>query len=335
MLEFLKMAPQKPKRQTPDPAAPRATKTASSVPQYRNYPPQPVGPPEVVSPIWLVKAFAIMIMVALVCGYACLCLLLYQGEWQLILHPKQTSTMPASIAEMPVKVLHFGMDESGKPQLTGWSVAAAPGARYAGLTVLYLPSGDGSLVDSVSTLAMLHELGVNVFAFDYRGYGQSVAVHPNQARMMQDADWAFEYLTRTRGVPEQQIAPYGVGVGTSMATHLAAIHAGIPALILDSPGTDPLAIVLADPRTKYLPVRALMHDSFPLAGPLATLKTPKLLFEANKGSAAFSTASDPKVIVSELTDRTNPRYPAMMTEYLSRFFDQHLPATPAPQMKPK
>jgi hypothetical protein len=45
----------------------------------------PRSPLEVVDPIWLVKALALSLVAALICVYATLCLLVYQGEWQLVL----------------------------------------------------------------------------------------------------------------------------------------------------------------------------------------------------------------------------------------------------------
>ena len=204
-------------------------------------PPQPV-PPDVVSPIWLIKAIALTIVAALLCGYLTLCLLFYQGQWQLVLHPTRTSASAASIAGIPYELIRFAPDESATPQLTGWWIPAAPGSRYAAITILFLPDGNGSLVNSTPVLASLHNLGLNVFAFDYRGYGQSAATRPNQQSMTQDADSAWQYLTATRAISAQRILPYGTGVGTALATHLAANHNAIPALILDTPRADLLEV---------------------------------------------------------------------------------------------
>src|SRR5580700_8199254 len=121
-------------------------------------PPQP-APPDVVSPIWLVKAIALTIVTALFCGYLSFCLLFYQGQWQLVLHPTLTSAAPVSIAGVPYQVIHFSPDESATPQLTGWWIPATPGARYANATVLFLTSGDGSLANFTPTLAALHNVG--------------------------------------------------------------------------------------------------------------------------------------------------------------------------------
>ena len=160
---------------------------------------------EVVSPIWLVKAIAVTIVAALFCGYLTFCLLFYQGQWQLILHPTRTSSAPTSIAGIPYQLVHFGPDESATPQLTGWWIPAAPGARYANTTILFLPGSEGSLTNSITTLTSLHNVGLNIFAFDYRGYGQSAPTHPSQLNMTRDVDSAWQYLTTSRAIPAQQI----------------------------------------------------------------------------------------------------------------------------------
>src|SRR5437868_3074689 len=134
--------------------------------------PQP-APPEVVSPAWLITALVLTMVAALVCGYLTLCLLFYQGQWQLVLRPTRTSAGPTSIAGIPYELVRFDPDESATPQLTGWWIPAAAGSRYAPIIILFLPDGNGSLVNSIPSLASLHNLGLNVFAFDYRGYGQS------------------------------------------------------------------------------------------------------------------------------------------------------------------
>jgi uncharacterized protein len=290
--------------------------------------------PEVVSPLWLLKAIAATIIAALVCGYLTLCLLFYQGQWQLVLHPTRTSTPPASIAGIPYELIHFGPDESATPQLTGWWIPSSPDAHYAHTTILFLPGADGSLADSVPTLASLHNLGLNVFAFDYRGYGQSAATRPSQQNMSHDADSAWQYLTNSRALPARQIIPYGTGVGASLATQLAANHPTIPALILDAPHADLLEAAQRDPRARLLPVRLLFHEHFPLAAPLSTLKTPKLLLSRSAPpDQSFRTAADPKLTV-ELPSPSDSLYNQSLTRFLDQYVAQYLPPTPAQQLVP-
>jgi pimeloyl-ACP methyl ester carboxylesterase len=285
---------------------------------------------ETVDPAWLLKAFAFTILAALLCAYLTFCLLFYQGQWQLVLHPTRTAASPQSIAGIPYELIHFGPDESAVPQLTGWWIASAPGGRYANATLLFLPGSDGSLADAIPTLASLHNLGINVFAFDYRGYGQSAATRPNQQKMTQDADSAWQYLNISRHIPAEQIVLYGTGVGASLATHLAANHAASPALILDSPHADLLDVALHDPRSKLVPVRLLFHERFPLAEPLRMLHTPKLLLSLTASpSEAFRTAADPKRTV-ELSAPSE----ALYQQSLTRFLDEYVAPSPIPQLVP-
>ncbi|MEI9980556.1 MAG: alpha/beta hydrolase [Edaphobacter sp.] len=288
------------------------------------------APQEDISPIWLLKAIALTILAALFCGYLTLCLLFYQGQWQLVLHPTHTSAPPAFIAGAPYELLRFDPGDSATPQLTGWWIPVDPGGRYAHLTVLFLPDGDGSLANSIPTLAALHSLGINVFAIDYRGYGQSAALHPSQQTLTHDADAALRYLTNSRSIAAERIIPYGIGTGTSLAATLAAKQQAIPAVILDNPRADLLDAALHDPRASLLPVRLLFHERFPLAQPLSALKTPKLLLSRTPQlDPAFHTAADPKLTV-ELTAPSTLSF----NQSLSRFLDGYLPPAPIPALVP-
>jgi pimeloyl-ACP methyl ester carboxylesterase len=297
-------------------------------PKQKKRSPQQAAQPEVVNPVWLIKAILFTVLAALFCGYLTFCLLFYQGQWQLVLHPVRTTASPQSIAGSPYELIHFGPDESATPQLTGWWIPASPGGRYAHTTILFLPGADGSLADSIPTLASLHNLGLNVFAFDYRGYGQSAATHPTQQNMTQDTDSAWRYLNTSRAIPPQQIVPYGTGAGASLAAHLAAAHPTLPALILDSPHTDLLDQALSDRRSSLIPVHLLFHERFPLTQPLSSLRTPKLLISRTSTPAeAFRNAAAPKLAVEFATPSE-----ALYNQSLTRFLDQYLPPAPVPQL---
>ncbi|SFS16356.1 hypothetical protein SAMN05421771_2900 [Granulicella pectinivorans] len=289
----------------------------------RPAPQQPPAQIEVVNPIWLLKAVGVVAVAALFCGYLTLCLLFYQGQWQLILHPTRTTQPLIGLPGLSAEPVHFDAAESGAPRLSGLWIAAPALTHYPGLTVLYLRGGDTSLAQSpndAKSITLLHDLGLNVFAFDYRGYGQSDATRPNQARMAEDAAHALQYLNESRQIPNAKIVIYGNGVGASLATTLASLHADLPALILDSPGPPPIAIAEADPRVSELPVRLLFHEDFSLAA-LTFLKTPKLLISypaaAASIPAAFLAAADPKTTLELRPGNTDP-----LSGSIVRFLDQ-------------
>ena len=308
---------------------PRPTSTRNPKPDNRTRSSPSTDPPEIVSPIWLVKAIALTVVAAVFCGYLTFCWIFYQGQWQFVLNPTRTTSSPQSIAGIPYELIRFGPDESATPQLTGWWIPSDPG-RYSHLTIVFLPDGNGSLVDSIPPLASLHDLGINVFAFDYRGYGQSVAIRPSQQSLTHDADSAWLYLTTSRHLPAQNIIPYGTGTGTSLATRLSAIHSVIPTLILDAPRADLLSVAQHDSRARLIPVRLLFHERFPLAQPLSTLRTPKLLLSrTTMPDQAFLSASDPKLTVEFATPD-----PALYDQSLTRFLDQYLPPAPLSALVP-
>jgi uncharacterized protein len=285
---------------------------------------------EQVSPAWLAKAIALVVLAAAICTYLSLCLLFRQGQWQLVLHPIHADSAPPNTPD----VVRFAPDDSGTPQLTGLWLPASPHARYASTTILFLPGGDGSRSDSDSdsTIQTLHQLGLNILAFDYRGYGFSANLHPSQQRMTDDAESAWRYLTSIRSIAPEKIIPYGAGVGASLAAHLARNHPETPALILDSPYTDLLPIAQSDPRTRLLPVRLLFHERFPLAEPLSTLTKPKLLImRTNTTPSAFQSAADPKITV-QLQAVPGSQY----EEAIRRFLDESLAESlaPAPPLMP-
>lgn len=297
---------------------------------------------EIVDPIWLIKALGLTLVAALICVYATFCLLVYQGAWQFILHPVRTIDRTPASAGLNYADVRFGATDTGQPLLTGWWIPAqsapSPGSppslhtvpKYTAFTILYLHDGSGSLSDTIPALARLHCAGLNVFAIDYRGFGASDAsVHPSGVRMDEDAAAALNYLTSARHIPAHNIVPYGEGLGATLAVNLAHAHPELPAVILDNPDPDPASTAARHP-SHIIPVRLLFGRSFEIAGPIATLTTPKLLIAGGPDSHAtrdlsqlqilFQRAASPKFTLA-LSLGDGAAYQAS----LNRFLDQYLP----------
>jgi uncharacterized protein len=304
--------------------------------------PQPKPQFEVVDPIWLAKALALSLLAALFCAWLTVCLLFYQGDWQLVLHPTHTIDRTPATANLSYDPIHFDAAETGQPRLTAWWIPAQPTApvssqlsfqpipKYAAYTILYLHDGSQSLSATLPTLTLLHQAGINIFAIDYRGFGQSDAsAHPTEARMALDTAAAFDYLISTRHIPAAAIIPYGAGLGASLAANLAHAHPELPAVILDNPDPDPTATAVASHPSHLIPVRLLFRERFDIATPLATLATPKLLIAGGPNSAnnilalqiLFRRAASPSLTVTLPPTHSEPNYQSTLT----RFLDQYLP----------
>jgi len=240
------------------------------------------GAQPTVSGRWMLIAVSIAIVAAAGCAWLTLCLLFWQGNWQLLYHPEAQVKRSPSDAGLAYDSVAFAATDAGVPQLKGWWIPAAADARYGRYTVLYFHGEKGNLGDAVEDVAALHAVGLNVLAFDYRGYGQSQFVRPSEAHWREDAEWALSYLTATRHVAANTIILDGHGLGADLALEVAAAHAELAGVVVDSLVAHPMTAVFDDARARLVPARLLMRDRYDaeLAG--AALLVPSLwIFPAN------------------------------------------------------
>lgn len=109
------------------------------------------------------------------------------------------------------------------------------------LTILYSHANAEDLGNIYPWCSFLHkQLHVNIFAYDYTGYGLSTDEgNPSEEQCYRDIDAAYAYLRRTLKIPAEKILLYGRSVGTGPSCYLASrlSQAGerIGGLILHSP----------------------------------------------------------------------------------------------------
>jgi len=233
-------------------------------------------PPPTVSGRWLLTAVMLSVVAAAFCGWGALCLLFWQGSWQLLYHPSSAITRTPASAGLAFDPVGFATTEAAEQRLKGWWIPAGPEAKYGRFTVLYLHGQDGNLSDSIETLSALHKVGLNVFAFDYRGYGQSQFQRPSEARWREDADWAIRYLTETRHVAAGSIVLDGRDLGANLALEVAAAHPELAGVVLESPLEEPMNAIFNDSRAHMVPAHLLVRDRFDSVRAAAQLKIPSM-----------------------------------------------------------
>ena len=303
---------------------------ATPTPRRPLAPPSPAAP-DTIDPRWLLKALALTIIAAVVLAYAAVCLLIYQGGWQRILHPTAAIDQTPAQYGISFEPIRFDAAATGTPRLTAWWISAQPSpATGATPTILFLHDVTGSLSAATPTLALLHRANVNIFAVDYRGYGQSQGPHPTQARMTEDTAAALDYLVNTRHISPATIVPYGLGLGAALATALADAHPELPALIVDQPDPEAFTRIAADTQSRLLPTHLLLRDRFDIRAALAASHTPKLLLaDSPFGAPAphlsaihqlFIQAPDPKLTVFFQHTGSEEDYLAA----IRRFLDENL-----------
>lgn len=100
-----------------------------------------------------------------------------------------------------------------KVQLNAWHIPAE--GKY---TILFCHGNGGNISHRLSKINIFNQLGLNVFIFDYRGYGKSQGA-PSEAGLYQDAQAAYKYLTDE--LKHKKIIAYGESLGSAVAIDMA------------------------------------------------------------------------------------------------------------------
>lgn len=183
-------------------------------------------------------------------------------------------------------------------QLDAWFV---PVPRSQGV-VLFLHGNAGNISHRMDSIAMFHRLGLSVLIFDYRGYGRSTG-KPSEAGLHRDAQTAWDFLTRSRGMAPQHIVLFGESLGGAVAAELAA---------RERPGALVLASVfisapaLAADLYPWLPTRWLVRLNYDTRAALARVRSPVLIAHSpddeiipfHHGQHLFEAAAEPKVFLT-------------------------------------
>ncbi|MGZ9076012.1 MAG: alpha/beta hydrolase, partial [Burkholderiaceae bacterium] len=104
-------------------------------------------------------------------------------------------------------------------QLHFWYVPQEDAKRAP--TVLYLHGARWNLNGSVFRMSRWFDLGFNVLAVDYRGFGKSTELLPSEETAYEDARVALEELKRREPDPGRRFI-YGHSLGGALAIDLAA-----------------------------------------------------------------------------------------------------------------
>ena len=170
-----------------------------------------------------------------------------------------------------------------------------------------------------------------MLAFDYRGYGNSEG-SPSEEGTYADADAAWRYLTRGRGIPPERIVLFGRSLGGAVAIEMATRHTP-GALVVESTFTNLHDIG----RLHYplLPVKWLLSYRYDSLAKVGTITCPKLFAHGREdtlipfanGRTLFDAAAEPKTLIETPGDHNNSGI-SYAPEYAERFRSFLLEAIP-------
>jgi hypothetical protein len=148
-----------------------------------------------------------------------------------------------------------------------------------------------------------HRLGLSVFAIDYRGYGKSQGDFPSESQVYEDAQLAWDYLVKQRGVNPHQIYIYGHSLGGAIAIDLAVRHPEAAGLIVEGSFTSTRAMVDFQKGLFWLfPIDWLLTQRFDSLSKVDRLQMPVLFIHGTADNVVpvemskklFDAAPEPK-----------------------------------------
>lgn len=240
-----------------------------------------------------------------------------------------TRAMDASGAELGRPFENVTLTTTDGLRLHGWYFPANPGSPRGRLAVLLVHGNAGNISHRIQFCQALLELGVNVFIFDYRGYGRSEG-KPSEQGTYLDAQAAYAWLAG-KGFSPGQIVALGKSLGGGVASELA-VREPLGGLILQSTFTS-IPDIGRD-LFPWLPVRWLATIGYDTRSKLPKIRVPILILHSRgdeiigfkHGQQLYAAANEPKLFWelagghndSLAVDRA--RYLEGLDKYLSRHF---------------
>jgi len=187
-------------------------------------------------------------------------------------------------------------------RLHGWLFETK--VRPALAIIIYF-HGNGGNISNIGWVGEgLSSRGFDVFLVDYRGYGRSGGTSDGETGLYVDADAAYEYVTKIRGVHPSRVVLYGQSLGTAVAVDLASRRESA-ALILESGFSS--ASELASTVLPILPRRLhfLAKNRFESALKLTSVRCPvliahgdpDLIIPTEHARLLFAAANEPKKLL--------------------------------------
>lgn len=208
-----------------------------------------------------------------------------------------TSDLAYTPADLGLAYEDVRLQTSDGVTIHGWMVPC----DASDVTLLFLHGNAGNIGDRVENVRRLHEIGLQVFILDYRGYGLSEG-SPSEQGLYKDAQAAYAYLLSRDDVNKERIAIFGRSLGGAVAVDLAS-RVPCRRLILESTFTS--AADMAGHILPILPIGRLVTERFDSASKIDKVRAPLLQFHGTQdeivpyqlGRKLHALAPDPKEFV--------------------------------------
>ena len=181
--------------------------------------------------------------------------------------------------------------------LSGWYIPA----DNPKFTVLFCHGNGGNIAHRLDSINIFHNLGLNCFIFDYRGYGDSRG-KPSEEGTYMDAMAAYKWLTEEKKMPAENIVIFGRSLGGSIAAQLAS-KVEARALIVESAFTS--YVDIGKEYYPYMPVRWFARFGYKTIDYIRNVRCPVMLIYSRNdeivpfkfGLELYEAANEPKEFI--------------------------------------
>ena len=247
------------------------------------------------------KRLAQALFALIVLGYGGAATYLKVNETNLVFHPDERAVhAPAAEFALHQRPVRYASSDGTK--LFAWIVPAAQ-ADSSGMWMVichgnYANIGYGQ---RPQYMAFMRDLGINLLAFDYRGFGASDG-SPSELGVYDDALASYRYLTDSLHVPADRILIFGHSLGSGVAIELAT---RVPAAALIVEGAYTSVPDRGQELYPFLPVKWIASQRFASIEKIGRITMPKLFLHSPTdvvipiahGRALFAAAAEPKRFV--------------------------------------
>lgn len=224
--------------------------------------------------------------------YIVICLLMFLFQRYLIYFPDKTVFFTPRHINLPYENIEY--KTSDDISINGWFIPADSSEN----TLLFCHGNAGNISHRLESIQIFNRLKLDVFIFDYRGFGKSEG-KPDEQGTYLDAKGAWDFLVKEKDVDPSRIIIFGRSLGSGIASWLAR-ETEPAGLILESSYTS-----LPDLAAKiypFFPVRWLSRYNYPTRENLDHIDCPVLFIHSrgdeiipfDLGEQNFIAASDPK-----------------------------------------
>jgi fermentation-respiration switch protein FrsA (DUF1100 family) len=215
-------------------------------------------------------------------------------ESRMIFHPSALIERTPKHAGLEFDDIFFTARDGAR--LNGWFIPH----REARSTLVWFHGNAGNIGHRVDNIKLLHDLvKVNIFIFDYRGYGRSEGA-PTEKGTYWDGEAALALMREKLGIDgAERIVLFGRSLGAAVATEMAT-RSQSQALILESPFLSIAA--LARLFFPLLPIGPFLRTRYDVQATIKKIKVPVLVLHGDRdgviplehGKLVFAAAPEPK-----------------------------------------